>query len=280
MSQLRPNLLKEQSVGAAARQCTVNRQSKQRDNQCNFTLIELLVVVVIIAILAGMLLPALNMAREKAKEISCLSNIRNFGLAMTMYNSNYNGYFCPSADAWPGSGIPWAQWDATTGGATVTPGLLLEGFNSKKNEVFHCPSVVKDVGNWDGLYTGYNYNTTYLAHGLAETPISAPAKTVMVKKPSKTLMFGDGGYYDTFSGGVASDKYMRAPQQNHAYASGAAWAPPYGTQALRHNDGTNALLVDGHGRWYSRAETTRTTSSTGKNFVFIGDGSDDLYDIQ
>lgn len=275
-----PQNLSEHNVVAVESQQPVISTNLRIVKLVKFTLIELLVVIAIIAVLASMLLPALNQARDKAKQISCMSNLRNFGLAMAMYNSTYNGYFCPSAYAWPGAGKPWPQWDTTTGGATTTSGLLLAGFNSKKSKVFLCPALVKDVGNWDGLYTGYNYNTSYLAHGPAEFPITAPAKTVMVKKPSETLMFGDGGYYSSFSGGIAGNKYMRAPKLDHYYAAGAAWATPYGTQAIRHNNGTNALLVDGHGRWFSRAETTTTSASTGKDFVFIGDGEDNWYDIQ
>ena len=103
-----------------------------------FTLIELLVVIAIIGILAAMLLPALSMARESARKISCTNNLKQIGLSFRMYSNVYS-------EAYP-----------SLNGRTGLQILATEGFLENTN-VYCCPSTTDKVENTGDISANSSY---------------------------------------------------------------------------------------------------------------------------
>lgn len=212
-----------------------------------FTLIELLVVLGIIAVLLSLLLPSLSRAREQAKSLQCLSNLRQMTIAAAAYCSENRGFF-PSSHYRIGSlgGPQWDYgWDFThaydpaTNLTATTAGLLWSSGGGKGSlAIQQCPNYEGPSNSTvEEQFTGYNYNTSYIGHGQDEA-IPTPAKANQLRHPARTAIFGDGQYAN------GANKYMRAPFPN---PGDATFTGRYGgTQGFRHLKKTNAAFADGH----------------------------------
>ncbi|HLI47735.1 MAG TPA: DUF1559 domain-containing protein [Chthonomonas sp.] len=144
----------------------------KRHTRNGFTLIELLVVIAIIAILAAILFPVFAQAREKARAISCLSNLKQIGLATGMYVQDYDEYFYPHRwNSGPDSN-PFLQ--DPVGNATITGAARNKTFwisllypYAKNYDLWKCPSAPNAFVKWntDGAKCGGSDNNTAVGCG-------------------------------------------------------------------------------------------------------------------
>ncbi len=189
----------------------------QIENHQSFTLIELLVVISIIAILASMLLPALNKARDKAKTISCVSRLKQTGLAIGMYINDYQDYFPAFTPTSP------SAYDQKMEKYVPNPSF------------FTCPSTSEAETThpyfrryWKGKY--WPITLAINAH-TGNMPHKRNIKIMQIKVPSRAVLVGDA-VSNTLYGGT------------YYYGMGHL---DYTGRSFRHEGGAvhNGLFVDG-----------------------------------
>jgi prepilin-type N-terminal cleavage/methylation domain-containing protein/prepilin-type processing-associated H-X9-DG protein len=244
-----------------------------------FTLIELLVVIAIIAILAAILFPVFAQAREKARQTSCLSNIKQQGLAVHMYAQDYDETLPP--------------WWVPNAAVTDPPGASAIHYwyvnlipYTKNRDVFRCPSAggasayppwdIKDVfdpnekdangkilKHWLAGTGGYGWNACFISThagtygatsgnplGMALAGISHAAETIMIGEISKQSnpagIYLTKRLYDqipkTMAVGCGYPGYPAVTRNGKTY--------PGGNREYRHSEGANIAFFDGHAKWF------------------------------
>ncbi len=205
-------------------------------NRTGFTLIELLVVIAIIAILAAILFPVFAKAREKARQTSCLSNLKQIGLALLQYTQDYDE-FSPNR-CYDSTGFIGDQY-------LGTPAPLLEPY-IKTRAIFVCPTKGRgapDPLNATDPLTGatgqhqqsYGYNFIGVFSELGRT-----YKISSIRYPSQTIAVCDAGAAPWLDSFWVGDSYP-----NYRFGNSD---PRYQTQVGKHSMFINNVYADGHAK--------------------------------
>jgi prepilin-type processing-associated H-X9-DG protein len=248
-----------------------------------FTLLELLVVIAIIMLLAGLLLPALGSAQERARQSSCANNLRQLHLANTLYAMDYNSYVPASVDM---IGANLQRWHgARTSGSKPFDGAKgpLARYLGKDHAVRECPSMrryVQDITGanaFEAACGGYGYNANgvgsrFFTAGYSRQSAARGMDPADIRDPARTIMFCDSAFPQPYNSPAYLIEYSFA--ESFTSATGSPGQPSI---HFRHNDRANVVWCDGH---VSSEKMTVSYSQAFDKFKvgWFGEPNNDLFD--
>ena len=214
-----------------------------------FTLIELLVVIAIIAILAAILFPVFSRARENARRASCLSNVKQLGLAFTMYAQDYDekmvaGFQMRGTDYnLDANGNPNCYWYTN-----LQPYI-------KSKDILRCPSMSgpSDEVSYATFFLGYSYTSLAIppvsSHGWGSPLNMKTVSLAQAARPSESIILLEDSRCQGNPGCALSERILKvfaAGDTINIKAYNWEGSPQY---KPRHMEGTNYLFFDGHAKW-------------------------------
>jgi prepilin-type N-terminal cleavage/methylation domain-containing protein/prepilin-type processing-associated H-X9-DG protein len=219
---------------------------RRRRLRNGFTLIELLVVVAIIAILAAILFPVFAQAREKARQTTCTSNVKNLGLAVMLYTQDYDDTYPP---VWYNPDGHWAN--------DIIPYIGQGGDGPKKlwtKGIMHCPSAGIDgwayalstaLSAWDAKLNAWN--------GLPTSVVSHPAGVIMIAEaPQVKDWLACSAHLDADVNSWGGPNGNGLEVKGYEDKDGIPVSRTNGVYSLpryRHSGGCLIAWADGHASW-------------------------------